>query len=229
MTFMTTIYDSEIRGIGEDQMCQKADKKKGFKVGVYYQPLDSDTNTATTDHLFPWNIIWRSKAPLRVAFFVQTAALGNILTIDNLMKRKVKIIFWCYMCKCNGESVDHLLLHYPIISDLWSMIFGLFGVFQVMPKSVVEPSLQARSLFLSSSKWSHLDDYTKWSHLDDYPTLFDVGHLEGTNSRSFEDIKHSKPAIKLFLFQTLLDWLTPLRNLFFFSIVDLLYLCNFCN
>ena len=84
-----------------------------------------------------------------------------------------------------------------------------------MPKSVVEPSLQARSLFLSSSKWSHLDDYTKWSHLDDYPTLFDVGHLEGTNSRSFEDIKHSKPALKLFLFQTLLDWLTPLRNLFF--------------
>ena len=138
MTFMTTIYDSEIRGIGEDQMCQKADKKKGFKVGVYYQPLDSDTNTATTDHLFPWNIIWRSKAPLRVAFFVQTAALGNILTIDNLMKRKVKIIFWCYMCKCNGESVDHLMLHCPIISDLWSMIFSLFGVFWVMPKSVVE-------------------------------------------------------------------------------------------
>ena len=67
--------------------------------------------------------------PLRVAFFVWTAALGKILTIDNLRKRKVKIIDWCYMCKCNGESVDHLMLHCPIISDLWSMIFGLFGVF----------------------------------------------------------------------------------------------------
>ena len=82
--------------------------------------------------------LWRSKAPLRAAFFVWTAGLGNILTIDNLRKRKVKIIDWCYMCKCNGESVDHLMLHCPIISDLWSMIFSLFGVFWVMPKSVVE-------------------------------------------------------------------------------------------
>ena len=124
--------------IGEDKMCWKLDKKKGFKVGVYYRLLDSDTDTATTDHLFPWKIIWRSKVPLRVAFYVWTVDFGNILTIDNLRKRKVKIIDWCYMCKCNGESVDHLMLHCPIISDLWSMIFSLFGVFWVMPKSVVE-------------------------------------------------------------------------------------------
>ena len=49
------------------------------------------------------------------------------------------------MCKCNGESVDHLLLHCPIASDfwslilgLWSLILGLHGVYWVMPKSVVE-------------------------------------------------------------------------------------------
>ena len=80
----------------------------------------------------------RSKAPLRVAFFVWTATLGKILTIDNLRKRKIRITDWCYMCKCNGESVDHLLLHCPIASDLWSMILGLFGVCWEMPKSVVK-------------------------------------------------------------------------------------------
>ena len=57
MTFMATIYDSEIREIGENKMFWKPDKKKGFKVGVYYQLLDSDTDTATTNHLFPWKII----------------------------------------------------------------------------------------------------------------------------------------------------------------------------
>ena len=42
------------------------------------------------------------------------------------------------MCKCNGESIDHLFLHYPVTTDLWAMVLGLFGVNWVMPKFVVE-------------------------------------------------------------------------------------------
>ena len=42
------------------------------------------------------------------------------------------------MCKCNRESVDHLLLHCPIALKLWSMVLGLFGVCWVMPKFVVD-------------------------------------------------------------------------------------------
>jgi len=64
---------------------------------------------------------------------------------------------------------------------------------------------------------------------DDYPKLFDVVHFEGKNSRSFKDTEHSMPNHKLFFLQTLLDLLTALRNLSFFSIVDLLDSCNFCN
>ena len=41
------------------------------------------------------------------------------------------------MCKCNGESVDHLFLHCLVAMDLWSMVFGLFGVSWVMPQFVV--------------------------------------------------------------------------------------------
>ena len=37
MTFMDTIYGIVIRGIGEDKMCWKPNKKNGFKVVVYYQ------------------------------------------------------------------------------------------------------------------------------------------------------------------------------------------------
>ena len=38
--------------------------------------------------------------------------------VDNLRKRKVWILDWCYMCKCNGESVDHLFLHCLVAIDL---------------------------------------------------------------------------------------------------------------
>ena len=74
----------------------------------------------------------------RVAFFSWTAALGKILTIDNLRMRHFVVLEWCYMCKRCGESVDHLLLHYPFAFEMWSMVFCLFGICWVMPQRVVD-------------------------------------------------------------------------------------------
>ena len=77
---------------------------------------------------FPWRMIWQSKVPPRVAFFSWSASLGKILTTDNLRKRRVMVLDWCYMCKRCGESMDHLLLHCSIAWELWSMVFCLFGI-----------------------------------------------------------------------------------------------------
>uniref|UniRef100_A0A2N9HY77 Reverse transcriptase zinc-binding domain-containing protein n=1 Tax=Fagus sylvatica TaxID=28930 RepID=A0A2N9HY77_FAGSY len=76
--------------------------------------------------LFPWKMIWKAKVPPRIAFFSWSAALGKILTIDNLRKRHLIIIDHCCLCKLSGESVDHLLLHCPFAREMWSMVFGLF-------------------------------------------------------------------------------------------------------
>jgi hypothetical protein len=56
-------------------------------------------------------VFWWTKTPLRVALFTWSTALQKILAIDNLRKRYVIVIDRCYMCKRNGESVDHLLHH----------------------------------------------------------------------------------------------------------------------
>jgi hypothetical protein len=32
------------------------------------------------------------------------------------------------MCKVDGESVDHLFLHYAMPQDLWDMVLSLFGI-----------------------------------------------------------------------------------------------------
>ena len=42
------------------------------------------------------------------------------------------------MCKADGESVDHLLLHCGYAKELWDMIFAIFGVFWVMLGGVRE-------------------------------------------------------------------------------------------
>ena len=121
--FMDTVYGALVKGFGEDKMCWKLNREKGFLVKDYYSLL-----VGSNDYCFPWKCIWKQKIPSRVAFFVWTAALGKCLTIDNLRKRKVWILDWCYMCKCNGESVDHLFLHCPVAMDMWAMMFRLFGV-----------------------------------------------------------------------------------------------------
>ena len=98
-------------------MCWKTNRSKGFMVKDYYSLL-----VGSIDCCWPWKSIWQQKIPTRVAFFVWTAALGKCLTVDNLRKRKIWILDWCYMSKCNGESVDHLFLHCLVVRDLWSMV-----------------------------------------------------------------------------------------------------------
>jgi hypothetical protein len=87
---------------------------------------------------FPWKSIWHVKPPSIMAFFVWTAALGKILTYDNLQKRNVVVVEGCCMCKKNEESIEHLLLHCEVARDLWSCILTLFGVEWVIPRLVLD-------------------------------------------------------------------------------------------
>ena len=40
------------------------------------------------------------------------------------------------MCKVDGESVDHLLLHCAYAKELWDLVFAMFGIAWVMPAIV---------------------------------------------------------------------------------------------
>jgi hypothetical protein len=74
---------------------------------------------------------------LKVAFFAWTAALGKNLTMDNLKNRRVIVIDRCCICKTNGESVDHFLLHCEVAHALWDAIFSCFSLSWIMPLWVV--------------------------------------------------------------------------------------------
>jgi hypothetical protein len=49
------------------------------------------------------------------------------------MRSVLHVVDWCFMCMKSGETVDHLLLHCEIPSDLWNSVFGLFELERVMP------------------------------------------------------------------------------------------------
>jgi len=66
--------------------------------------------------------MWRTPVPSSAVFFAWSAALGKILTVDNLKKRHIIIVDKFYLCKRDGESVDHPL-HYDVL--MWLPLCGI--------------------------------------------------------------------------------------------------------
>ena len=99
-----------------------------------------------TQSYFPWRSLQKPKVPTKVAFFLWTAALGKILTIDSFRRRWVFVIDQCCMCKSAEETINCLLLHCPAAQELWSVVFILLGVLWVMPRGMLDllASWQAR-------------------------------------------------------------------------------------
>ena len=64
----------------------------------------------------------------RLSYFNWDAAIGKILTTNNLHKRGFVIVDWCCLCKSDGESVSHLLLHCPTVSEMWASLFCIVGL-----------------------------------------------------------------------------------------------------
>ena len=113
---------------------------------------------------------------------------------------------WCYMCKSNGESVDHLLLHCSIVYKLWSMVFTLFDIHWAMPKTVVELLACWQGNFgrhCNGVIWMAIPHCLMWCIW--LETITDL---------------------KLFFFKTLSDWMSIIESHSISSVYDLIDACN---
>jgi hypothetical protein len=132
LSFYEQLYSTRIRYGEVDRLVWNL-SKRSFEVKTFYRALACQEVVS-----FPWKGIWRVKAPKRVAFVVWTVALGKVLTHDNLRRRHIVVVEWCCMCKKNGESIDHLLLHCDVAQVVWSSFYSLFGVEWVIPRRVLD-------------------------------------------------------------------------------------------
>uniref|UniRef100_A0A2N9H0K3 Reverse transcriptase domain-containing protein n=1 Tax=Fagus sylvatica TaxID=28930 RepID=A0A2N9H0K3_FAGSY len=121
-SFLELLSSSSVKGYGEDRLCWRGSSKEGFQVRTYYKYL-----LPAAGIVVPWKRIWKTNAPPHVAFFVWVAALGHILTTDNLRRRNVIVLDWCCMCKENGGVFDLLACwgnscHSIRIRKVWDMV-----------------------------------------------------------------------------------------------------------
>ena len=121
-SFYEHVYSKMPRGEGIDSLFWKSTPNGVFDVRSFYNSLSTPTFP------FPWKCIWSIKVPRGVSFFLWTTTQDSILTIDNLVKRNLSLVNWCCLCRCNEETVDHLLIHYKFAHALWSEVFLMFGL-----------------------------------------------------------------------------------------------------
>ena len=125
-----------------------------------------------------------------------TSAHGQILTLNNLMLRGRPLANRCYLCCCNEESMDHLLIFCLVAHSLWMSMLQLFGIVQVML------GLVADLLFC----WYHWIGKYKFDIRNLVPGCLMWTIWTERNRCSFEDNGKSLAQLLVLCQRTFFDW-----------------------
>ncbi|RVW75874.1 Transposon TX1 uncharacterized 149 kDa protein [Vitis vinifera] len=101
---------------------------------------------------FPNRRIWMDRVPTKVSFFAWEAAWGKILTLDKLQRRGWQLPNRCYLCGCEEENANHILLHCTVVKTIWEITLVIFGVQWVFPESVIEVLHSWRGSFVGKKR-----------------------------------------------------------------------------
>ena len=189
--FLTLIESKAPLREVEDESWWHLRQNGRFDIRSFYDSLRDSPHV-----VFPWKSIWLTKAPRRVRFFVWTAAWNKILTYDNLSKQGYSFVNWCCMCCCARETVDHHLIHCPVVSLLWSWILGVFGISWVLLQIVAE---------LLFSWWNGLGHHSSdvWN-LVSLCLMWSV--WKERNSHTFEDVSSTDMQLRDCFASSLFEW-----------------------
>jgi hypothetical protein len=207
--FYKCLYEYKLRGEGRDKLWWLPYRKGVFEVKSFYRAFSPHGSGS-----FPWKSVWKSKAPPRVAFFVWTVVHSKILTLDNLGRRGLVVVNRCWLCEADVESVDHLLLHYAVVRDLWIAFFARFGLCWIIPHSVKEllASWWTAGRTRSAVVWKMVPHCILWRIWRE------------RNNRCFEGLSRTREELLHFFLVTLFSWTTGWLAPRVISFVDFLSL-----
>ena len=127
----------------EDSVSWKGGSNGHFRVKEAYSLLVNPIDT-----VFPKNCIWVGRVPSKIAFFAWEATWGKVLILDRLQKRGWQISNCCFLCGCEEEIVNHILIHCIVARVLWEIVLILFGIQWVFPETVKEVLISWMSPFV---------------------------------------------------------------------------------
>ncbi|WJZ89560.1 hypothetical protein VitviT2T_008772 [Vitis vinifera] len=131
----------------DDSVIWRQGRNGRYRVKEAYRMLDKPNST-----VFPARGIWVDRVPTKVCFFAWEATWGKVLTLDRLQIRGVQLPNCCFLCGCDEENVNHILLYCIVTRALWDIIFGLIDIKWVLPETVKETLISWRGSFVGKKR-----------------------------------------------------------------------------
>ena len=131
----------------EDSVFWKGGRNEQSKIKEAYSLLANPNDTA-----FPSRCIWVDRVPTKVAFFAWEATWEKVLTLDRLQKRGLQLPNCCFLCDCEKENVNHILIHCIVVRVLWDIVFVLVDVKWVFPETVKKVLISWRDPFVGKKR-----------------------------------------------------------------------------
>ncbi|RVW74224.1 hypothetical protein CK203_055972 [Vitis vinifera] len=97
----------------EDSVIWKEGRDGLFRVKRAYSVLASPIVAE-----FPNSNIWVDRVPTKIAFFAWEAAWRKVLTLDRLQRRGWQFPNCCFLCGCEEEMINHILIHCTVVRIL---------------------------------------------------------------------------------------------------------------
>ena len=107
----------------------------GFSCKSFLLSLTNDRELPSFE---PFKFIWKSSIPYKIKVFAWLVVHGKLNTCDLIQRRNPHMALspsWCVLCRKDGESVDHLLMHCEVSSKLWNQLFYEAGFRWVVQES----------------------------------------------------------------------------------------------
>ena len=120
-SFMVTIYGSLVREFGEDKMCCKTDRSKGFMVKNYYSLL-----AGSIDFFFSMKKHLATENPYLSSFLCLDCYFGKMLD-NRQFEKKGRFGYWIGVI-CASVMVNRLTIFFFIaqllrICGLWFLVY----------------------------------------------------------------------------------------------------------
>ncbi|RVW92971.1 hypothetical protein CK203_032807 [Vitis vinifera] len=106
----------------EDSVYWKGGRNDKFRVKEAYRLV-----ARPNDIVFPSRCIWVDSVPTKVAFYAGRLHGGGCSLLIKLQKRGRQLPNCCFLCGCEEETVNHILIHCIVVKVLWDIILGLSG------------------------------------------------------------------------------------------------------
>ena len=76
-----------------------------------------------------FDVVWRTKVPKKVRFFIWQVLLGLVITVDRLVRRTLLVgPFCCILCPKVEEDLYHHFWESQFVRAMWSSFLQEFGV-----------------------------------------------------------------------------------------------------